>query len=153
VEAGRKRRTNPKWFWVIGDSRLRSSQTMTRSSKTPNGSQPRNPTFGAFSTAAVAVAVLFLFLCLQWGLLAGDSPLPDPQGNWKQVHRALGISLGISPTNPREQAPTNPSSGYNLPIRLADQGRNLKYPEDKAGSLQELTAALSSISEKPKGTQ
>ena len=130
-------------------------QTMTRSSKTPNGSQPRNVIFGALSAVAVAVAVavLFLLLCLQSGSLASNPSPPKPQGNWRQVHRALGISLAISPTGPQEQAPIKLSSVYNLPLRLVEQGGNPESPKDKADSLQELTAALRSISGKPKRMQ
>ena len=126
-------------------------QTMTRSSKTPNSSQPRSLTFGTCS--AVAAAVLFLFLYFQSGSPASDAPPPNPRGSWKQVHQALGISLDISPTALREQISINLSPEYKLPLHLIDQDRNPGFTKDKANSLQDFTAALRSISGKPRRQQ
>ena len=127
------------------------SKTMTRSSKTPNSSQPRSLMFGTLSAAAVAV--LFLFLYFQSGSLAGDPPHPDPQGSWKHVHQALGISLGISQTTPREQPSAKPSPGHILPLRLVDSERTPESPKDRVDFLQDFAAALQSTSGKPKRRQ
>ena len=124
---------------------------MVRSGKTPNNSQSRSPVFGSFS--AVAVAALFLFLYLQSRSLPGDPLLPsDPQGSWKQVHQALGISLTISPAIPRKPIPIKPSSGYHPPLRLADPDGDQESPKDKADLLRDF-AALRSTSGRPEQRQ
>jgi len=124
---------------------------MARSGKTPNNSQSRSPMLGTFS--AVAVAVLLLFLYLQSRPLAGDPPPPNPQGSWKHVHQALGISPGISPDTPRKPAPMKPPSGYNPPLRLTDPRRGPESQKDKADLVRDLVVELRSISGRPKRGQ
>jgi len=91
---------------------------MTRSSKPTNAFQSRSPVLRALSAAAVAIFVVFLYF--QNSSFAGDPPSSDPQGSWRQVHQALGITPGISPSTHRKQTPIQLPPGHNLLLRIAD---------------------------------
>lgn len=141
---GREARTQNGGWSEIADCALLRTMTGTRSSKSLHVPQSRGRVFG--TCFAAAVAILLLFLYLKNGSFVGGPPSPEPQGSWRQVHQALGISPGISSTTHRKQTLLQPSSGRNLPLRLVDSGSNL---EEKTYTLRDFDAALRSALGRP----